>query len=120
MAPAGRSPKKYYHFIFKKWVLYGCRQPSPTAAIAGEDNKLRKTITAAQVVAVAAFPLLDTCNDFSLNLSTLDFISGGKLNILDLFMEKKLSTLFIFKIIRKPATANAFKASIQLANMKIL
>jgi hypothetical protein len=73
---------------FKKWVLYGCRQPSPTAANAGEDNKLRKTITAAQVVAVAAFPLFDTCNDFSLNLSTLDFMSGGKLNILDLFIEK--------------------------------
>ena len=75
-------------------------EPSPTAANAGEDNKLTETISAAQKVAVAALPLKDSRNLFSFSLSTLDF-NPGKLNILDLYFEFD-AAVFIVIIIRNP------------------
>lgn len=96
------------------------REPSPTAANAGDDNKLTKTINAAQIVAVAALPLtIDTTNLFSFSLSA-DFKSVvGKLNILNLFTEEE-DSVFIFKIILNPKTDNTFTARIKLAKKKSL
>lgn len=78
-------------------------EPSPTAANAGEDNKLTKTISAAQKVAVAALPLTgltDSSHLFSISLSRLDF-KFGKLNILDLYFEFD-AAVFIVISLRNP------------------